>query len=58
MIWDNLVYIENDEKDYSENHRLLFDEIYNKDIYYVKEKIKILFKKYKILGYYQGGEII
>lgn len=58
MIWDNLVYLEEDEKKYVENHRALFNEIYNKDIYYVKDNMKALIKKYKILGYYCANNVI
>lgn len=35
MIFDNSVYIENDEEKYIKNHLALFSEIYDKDIYYI-----------------------
>lgn len=50
MIWDNYVYCSGDELDdiYVKNHSQLYQEIYNKNIYYVKDNIKRLVNKYKI----------
>lgn len=58
MIWDNNIYIEDDENNYVENHKKLINEIYNKDIYYVKDRINTLMKTYNITGYYQGNDVI
>jgi hypothetical protein len=44
--------MENDEKEYNKNHYPLFSEIYDKDIYYIKENMEKIIKKYKIVGYY------
>lgn len=35
MVWENIVYIENDETNFLENHKNLFALIFDKDIHYV-----------------------
>lgn len=57
MIFENLVYCENDEHNYVENHKKLFSDIYNKDLNYVKDHIKSIISKHHIKGFFQGGGV-
>lgn len=36
MVWENIVYIENDENDFVQNHKNLFSFVFDKDIHYIK----------------------
>lgn len=57
MIFENAVYIEGDEENYTANHFKLFQEIYGKPSDYIVAHVKSIVSKCKIVGYYQGNEI-
>lgn len=57
MVYENAVYIEGDEENYTQNHYKLFQHIYGKPSDYVVSHVKSIIHDCKITGYYQGNEI-
>lgn len=56
MIYENLVYLDGDENgdNYTQNHYVLFEAIYDKSLQWVREHMRHLVAKYKVAGYQQG----
>ena len=52
MVYENTVYIEGDEENYTQNHYKLFQHIYGKTSDYVVSHVKSIIHDCKIIGYY------
>lgn len=52
MVYENAVYIDGDEENYTANHYKLFQHIYGKPSDFIVEHIKSIVRDCKVIGYY------